>query len=123
MPNFKPLEMKEFNNDNNLIIYSDGRIFNKITQDFIKPSKTRMGYYNFWFNGKTYVLHKVIAETFIPNPNGFKYINHKDTCLDNNFTENLEWCTKKYLNNYNKWLTDKITKEELDNYNTKEYNK
>ena len=121
--NFKPVEMKEFEQEKDLIIYSDGRIFNSKINNFIKPTKTNMGYYNFKFNGKTYSVHKVIAQTFIPNPNNFKYINHRDTCLDHNFTENLEWCTKKYLSNYNKWLTDKITKEELDNYNTKEYNK
>ena len=120
---FKPLEIKEYKNDNNLLVYSDGRIFNNLTKEFIKPTKTRFGFYNFRFNKKTYTLHKVIAETFIPNPNNFKFVNHKDTCLEHNFTENLEWCTRKYLNNYNKWLTDKITKEELDSYNTKEYNK
>lgn len=120
---FKPLEMKEYKNEQNLIIYSDGRVFNKITNDFIKPTKTTMGYYNFWFNKKTYALHKVIAETFIPNPNNFKFVNHKDTCLDHNFVENLEWGTRKYLNNYNKWLEDEISDEEILSYNTEKYNK
>lgn len=49
---------------------------------------------------KTYRVHRLVAETFIENPNNFPEINHKDETRDNNHVENLEWCDRKYNNNY-----------------------
>lgn len=53
-------------------------------------------------NGKYYkfLVHRVVAETFLPNPNNFEYVNHKDESRDNNCVDNLEWCTPKYNANY-----------------------
>lgn len=49
---------------------------------------------------KTFLVHRLIAEAFIPNPNKFKYVNHKDENKANNIVENLEWCTFEYNLNY-----------------------
>ncbi len=49
---------------------------------------------------KSHTLHKLLAEVFIPNPNNYKYINHKDENKLNNSLDNLEWCTAKYNCNY-----------------------
>lgn len=47
------------------------------------------------------LIHRLVAEAFIPNPNGYPVINHKDEIKTNNHTSNLEWCTVKYNTEYN----------------------
>lgn len=49
---------------------------------------------------KTHSLHKLVALTFIPNPNSYPCINHKDENKTNNKADNLEWCDSRYNNNY-----------------------
>ena len=41
-------------------------------------------------------VHKLVALYFIPNPNNFKSINHKDGDKFNNHVTNLEWCTNRH---------------------------
>lgn len=49
---------------------------------------------------KVLKVHRLVALSFIPNPNGLPMINHKDENRANNKVENLEWCTSKYNANY-----------------------
>lgn len=45
-------------------------------------------------------VHVLVGIAFIPNPNNYPQINHKDENKWNNCACNLEWCTSKYNNNY-----------------------
>ena len=49
---------------------------------------------------KSYFVHRLVAEAFIPNSNNLPCINHKDENPSNNDILNLEWCDYKYNNNY-----------------------
>lgn len=53
-------------------------------------------------SGKSHCLylHRVVALNFIPNPNNYPIINHKDQNPSNNNVDNLEWCTYSYNNTY-----------------------
>lgn len=75
-------------------------------------------------NSKMVYIHRLVAETFLPNPNNYPYVNHKDEDKTNNFVwvnpdgsidpekSNLEWCSAKYNVNYgtrNKRAGKKLT--------------
>ena len=67
----------------------------------IKPYiNKKNGYvYVFLCNGGKYKnvrLHRIVAETFLDNPNNYNQINHIDGNKQNNKVDNLEWCNSSY---------------------------
>lgn len=69
-------------------------------QAIIKQSKRTDGYMHIGLskNGicRSLVVHRLVAQAFIPNPDGLEMVNHKDEDRTNNNVSNLEWCTRSY---------------------------
>lgn len=77
--------------------------YNKIgVEKLLSFWKSKYLYVNLYKNnkGKTFKVHTLVAEAFIPNPNNYPQVNHKDENKHNNCVNNLEWCTAKYNCNY-----------------------
>ena len=53
---------------------------------------------------KNIAIHRLVAESFIPNPNNYNQVNHKDENKHNNSVDNLEWCTSSYNIRYSNLL-------------------
>ena len=70
----------------------------------LKPWKNRKGYLHvdLYKNGirRKALIHRLVAQTFLPNPQNLPMINHKDEDKTNNSIDNLEWCDAKYNINY-----------------------
>ena len=93
---WKPIE--RFNGE--YMVSNFGRVRSlKRHKDRIMPQTIqRRGYLacTFWMNNKAKCVkvHRLVAETFIPNPNNLPEINHIDGDKLNNLASNLEWCTR-----------------------------
>ena len=79
----------------------------KNTESFyiLNPTLINSGYYNVTLYSPQagrhkMLVHRLVAETFIPNPDNLPCVNHKDENKLNNSADNLEWCTYAYNNAY-----------------------
>ena len=99
----------------NYLIYSDGRVYSKINNIFIKQTIGTTGYYyvslykhdNWMKSSKKYKVHRLIAIHYIPNPNNEPAVDHKDRNKLNNDISNLRWVTdKENMKNTGKPITN-----------------
>lgn len=56
-------------------------------------------------------VHRIVAETFLPNPENLPCVNHKDENRKNNNVDNLEWCSYYHNNVYGERLTKSALKQ------------
>lgn len=94
-------------------VSTDGRVrtVSHITNGHVIPSKElavsvyknqRYARVRLYKGGKPkdYKVHRLVADAFIPNPDGKPQINHIDGDKGNNKVENLEWCTQAENNKH-----------------------
>ena len=102
-------------------ITSCGKVYSYRTKKFLKPQKAGAGYLevSLYKDGKQkkYLIHRLVAEAYLPNPEGLPQVNHRDENKENNALPNLEWCDQKYNINYgshNQKISKPVYCEELN---------
>lgn len=79
-------------------LYKDGRVA-YFSQTILKQSNNKKGYPRVYLSMKskkyTKTVHRLVAITFVPNPENKATVNHKDMNKENNCYTNLEWMTNK----------------------------
>ena len=88
-------------------VFPNGKIM--FNNKFRKFSKTNNGYLRTTIKYKTLSLHRLVAETFVPNPESKPEVHHKDEDKLNNHFSNLQWVTKKEHNKIHFELRSAVT--------------
>lgn len=97
IPGFPGYEISIYGN-----VYFKGDVSGKLRRrsGICVQHRNRLGYYIVHINGKTYYVHRLLAITYIENPENKKEIDHIDGNPSNNSLDNLRWAThKENLNN------------------------
>lgn len=112
-------------------IDEEGRVRNDDTGKFLKGTILHTyRYINFRWNGKqkNKSIHRLVAETFLPNPDNLPYVYHIDGNRLNNKLENLKWVSEKenraeapMLSGYKKYDDKIINKEQWRNFRDSVY--
>lgn len=131
---------KDIANFPNYQISNYGNVKIKTTNKIKKIRVNKNGYCDLKLHSegkyKMFLLHRLVAQTFLPNPLGYNEINHKDGNKLNNNVDNLEWCSrsenvkhaykkglflnqKEHLNKLHKLASKKVKQKTLDDVEIK----
>jgi hypothetical protein len=80
-------------NLSNYRITETGKIWSETSKRFLKV-KLGNGYHKIYLCAKSYAIHRLVALTFLENPNNHPVVHHKDSNKLNNHFSNLEWVTQ-----------------------------
>lgn len=102
MEEWKPMVYRGLDLGKDYLVSNEGRVWSLKTDKILKQCISKTGYYTICISigsRKKHIcikVHKAVAENFIPNPNNYPLVNHKDLNKLNNNVDNLEWCTPQY---------------------------
>lgn len=102
IPNYEGLY--QVSNKGNVKSFRQSSKLGKVSEYILKPTVANNGYCQVALYNNTkkkkFLVHRLVASAFIPNPDNLPQINHKDENRLNNRADNLEWCTAEYNNAY-----------------------
>lgn len=114
IPEYENYQVSNFGRIKSINYHRSGK------KKLIKPLKRKDNYLKVILykdgKSKSCFIHRLVAQTFLENHNGYKYVNHKDENKKNNCVNNLEWCTIQYNNNYKKYNRGKKNKNKIDQF-------
>lgn len=87
-------------------VTSCGKVWSYRKRKFLRPGNSRGYSFVMLYNDnrekpRHHLVHRLVANAYIENPNEYKEINHKDENKSNNCVNNLEWCSRSYNIKYN----------------------
>lgn len=92
------------NTEGRYLVSDDGKVFSVYSNRLLSKQMATSGYYRVELNingiAKKELVHRLVAQAFVDNPNNYPIVNHKDENPRNNRADNLEWCTCQYNSNY-----------------------
>lgn len=108
---------KQFIDSGIVDIKENGDVFIKGTGKIITPKNNGNGYLRIYIPQlkKRFLLHRLVATAYLPNPDNKPQVNHIDGNKHNNSVNNLEWCTgRENMSHFYKKMNGKSVK--VDNY-------
>ena len=81
----------------NYLVSDIGEVYSLVHKRLLGKEVTKDGYFRVSLSEEgivdRFLLHRIVAETFIPNPQGFSIVDHINMDKQMNYTSNLRWCT------------------------------
>lgn len=104
--------------ENLYAITENGQVWSYYSNQFLSATLGNNGYLKVTLvkDHKKYtkMIHRLVAEAYIENPENYPLVNHKDENKCNNNINNLEWCSYKYNSNYGS--NPNKSKERMENF-------